>query len=395
MKIGILTFHAASNFGANLQAYSSVCIYRRLGHQVKVINYLRSGDFNYINTVNAKQFQEHSSFVEESLPITREVTTPEELLQVVKYEKFDLISIGADAVWRLPNDENKLIFFADWLLNEPDHPFVVAMSAAHMGQGFKSLPETLKKRIKDDLEKFSFISVRDEWTRKKINEDIIKRNFVKYINPDPVIWLSDFTSELKTPNDSKFLERPYYLMSLPVRCDGNSKMREWFTTFKYLVNKAGYNLVELPLPEGISGLDFDYTIKYPINPLHWFTYIGRARAFCGLRFHAIVSSISSGTPFFSIDSYGNQSLFPRVARYLGWYRVGRAFDDKSKIRNLLLGSGFEKYRVSGSIIQISPYKVFDMLEHFDKAKLLAFRKSLRYIYTSTMDLMFESLNNEN
>lgn len=391
MKIGILTFHAASNFGANLQAYSSVCIYRRLGHEAKVINYIRTSDVQYINTVNTRQFYEHDRFINDSLPLTRKATTAEELLQVVNEEKFDLISIGADAVWRMPKDYNDLVFFADWLMNESIRPSIVAMSAAHMGQGFKALPRVLTERIKDDLLKFDFISVRDEWTREKINEDIINQDFIKIINPDPVIWLSDFTAGISTPNDSKLEERPYYLMTLPVRCDGNPKMRAWFDAFKSLVNKAGYNLIELPLPEGISGLDFDYTIGYPINPLHWFTYINRARSFCGLRFHAIVSSISCGTPFFSVDSYGNQSFFPKAARFLGLYRIGGAFDNNSKIRNLLLNSGFEKYRVSGAITQLSPNKVFDMLERFDKERLLVFRKSLRDVYSSNVSLMFNSI----
>lgn len=395
MKIGVLTFHAACNFGANLQAYSSVCIYHQLGHQAKIINYVRESDSQYINTVNTRQFYAHDSFVKESLPITKEVRTPEELLHLVKDEKFDLISIGADAVWRAPKGANDLLFFADWLMNVPVRPQVVAMSAAHMGQGFKFLPETLKKRMKEDLKKFSFISVRDEWTQKKINQDILEQHLIKHINPDPVIWLSDFTHGIPTPNDSKLSERPYYLMTLPVRCDGNLKMREWFASFKSLVNNAGYNLIELPLPEGISGLDFDYTINYPINPLHWFTYIKHARAFCGMRFHAIVSSISSGTPFFSIDSYGSSAIIPRLAKMFDLYRIGRAFDSKSKIRNLLRGSGFEKYRISGSITQISPQKVFRMLDNFDREQLVNFRDSLRKRYTFNMDLMFKSLNNEN
>lgn len=39
MKIGILTFHCAVNYGAVLQAYALQEILRSLGHEVYVIDY--------------------------------------------------------------------------------------------------------------------------------------------------------------------------------------------------------------------------------------------------------------------------------------------------------------------------------------------------------------------
>lgn len=395
MKIGILTYHAASNFGANLQAYASVCIYRQAGHEPIVINYIRPTDRRYLNSVNTRQYYAHHEFLIESLPLTREVSSPDELLKMASEENFDLISIGADAVWRAPLNDNDLVFFADWLINSSLTTPVVAMSAAHMGDGFKSIPASFKYRVKNNLKKFSFIAVRDQWTQQKINEDIFGDKYIKNINPDPVIWLSDFVGDIDTPYKAELSRQPYYLMTLPVRCDAEQKTKKWFAEFKSLVNESGYSLAELPLPEGISGLDFDVTIKYPINPLHWFSYISHSKAFCGLRFHAIMSSISSGTPFFSIDSYGNNSFWLRIAQVAGFYKIRRAFDSRSKIRNLLLGSGFEDYRVSASIVQISPQKVFNMLENFDREKLIVFRDSLRGIYSANLESMLKSLKHEN
>lgn len=394
MKIGILTFHAACNFGANLQAYASACIYQRLGHQPKIINYIRPGDINYINSVNAKQFKAHHDFALQYLPLTRQISSTEELLQVVKEEKFELISIGADAVWRTPNNEKDLVFFGYPIFKESKFPHVVAMSAAHMGQGFSNLSSNLRNQLKNCLEKYSYISVRDEWTRKKINEDIFGHDYVKIINPDPVIWLNDFIGNEHFSLDEELKSRPYYLMSLPIRCDSSHKIKKWFREFKHLVNSAGFSLVELPLPEGISGLDFDYIIKYPINPIHWFCYINQAHAFCGLRFHAIMACISSGTPFFSIDSYGNSSKLLRIIKMIGMYQYTLRFDKMSKIRNLLHNSDFEKYRVQGDITQIPAKRVFDMLEKFDRQRLISFRDSMRQLYTNNINQMFNTLKHE-
>ena len=53
MKIGILTFHRPANFGANLQAYCSMCYLRSLGYEAKVIDYVRAGDLEYRKQVDA------------------------------------------------------------------------------------------------------------------------------------------------------------------------------------------------------------------------------------------------------------------------------------------------------------------------------------------------------
>ena len=141
MKIGILTFHRPANFGANLQAYSSVQYFKSLGHEVIVIDYTRSIDLDYKKSVNSIQFDAHKSFVESCLPLSQQVYNSEELCCVVKKEQLDLILIGADAVWRKPNDG--CIFFANWLFNTPELSgvSVASISPAHMGNGFSLLDD--------------------------------------------------------------------------------------------------------------------------------------------------------------------------------------------------------------------------------------------------------------
>ena len=94
MKIGILTFHRPANFGANLQAYSSMCYLSSLGHEVKVIDYVRQTDFDYKNKVDIRQYEAHKHFVEVRLSLTKQITTDEDLCRIVKEEAFDAIVIG-------------------------------------------------------------------------------------------------------------------------------------------------------------------------------------------------------------------------------------------------------------------------------------------------------------
>lgn len=375
MKIGILTFHRPCNFGANLQAFCSYNALKLLGHNVKVIDYVREADDTYTSSIPRQQFEEHKKFLTEKLSLTKTVRTTKELQNVVFEEYFDLIVIGADAVWRCPKDDD--VYFAKWLFEDSrlSHIPVVSLSAAHMGNGFKTLSAQERLTIKDCIVKFKYVTVRDNWTRCAINRDIFNGDdFVKIITPDPVMMLDALCDQ---EWDSQGLEaKKYYLMSLSkdwAKGRSGCWKRLWFHSFKRIVNRAGYCLVELPLPEGTSGMPFDYSIPYPIHPLQWFLWLKNAKAYCGQRFHSIVSCISAGTPFFSIDVYGNNSIKKIPLDLLGFYGTARKGDENSKINYLLKGSGFEENRVDVFIEAIKPSYLFHHLEEMKYDEIIKYR----------------------
>ena len=114
----------------------------------------------------------------------------------------------------------------------------------------------------------------------------------------------------------------YILFTFPV---GASAPEKWFKAFKAHANARGFKVGELPLPEGASGFDFDFVIPYPIDPLQWYLWLMHSSGFIGMRFHPVVSCISAGVPFVSIDSYGSSSPFVKVLSLLGFYRISRLF----------------------------------------------------------------------
>lgn len=154
----------------------------------------------------------------------------------------------------------------------------------------------------------------------------------------------------------------------------------------------GYKLVELLIPEGKSGMKFDYTIDYPIDPLQWFLWIKNAKAFCGLRFHAIVSSISNGTPFYSIDSYGDNSRTSKIFDFLGLHNLARKRDVKSKIYNLLQGTILERNRCGAMIECESPKKVFRILESTTTMEVIKIRDSNLAVFDQNLSEMLKAVS---
>ena len=390
MKIGILTYHAPCNFGANLQAYTSLKIFSSYGHDTWVINYERADDINP-SYCDVRQQSAHADFVKQHLNLTRPVHNGKELSELLKEDKFDIVVVGADAVWNKRITEDLLLFTGDWLDEELAKKVkLVALSPAFMGKTYADLDENLKIRVFKNLQKFSYIAVRDSWTRRCLNNDIFRSEYIKYINPDPVFNINRFLSDrnLRKPNGIE--SKKYIIMSLPTNwlVTNYSKRRQWFENFKKLTHSAGLKLVELPLPDGVSGLDFDYTIPYPIDPLDWYCWIRDAYAFCGLRFHAIVSCISAGTPFFSVDAYGKSNIFISVLKRLGLHKIAGNFDKNSKIWNLLEGSEFSGNRIGGALEFYPANRVFKKLISTSKADVESFRDILQSKYRHNIAEIF-------
>lgn len=398
MKLGILTFHRPCNYGANLQSYATVLYFQSLGYQVKVIDYVRESDRNYQFVVDSKQAKAHVAFIEKRLPLTNQVFDEEGLRSVVCEEKFDSIIIGSDAVWRKPQDNN--IYFAQWLFDDPQLSAipVASISPSHMGDGFQSCTKVQISSIRKCLERFKYVAVRDLWTREVINRDIYGGDkIIKNINPDPVFLLPDLLSNEQW-NSFGHQSKKFILASFDNNWAYSPKRgwlrRLWFNSFKKAVNNVGYKLIELPIPEGKSGLSFDDCIDYPIDPIQWFLWIQNARGFIGIRFHAIVSCIACGTPFYSIDSYCDNAFKNSLFTMFGFRKLARANDQRSKIRNLLLDTKFENYRTGDCIEFENPKRILHQILECPKEDIQKLGDSCRGSFKSNMHDLLASICHE-
>ena len=71
MKIGILTYHCVPNFGAQLQATSTVGYLKRMGHEAVVLNwYPKDLEDMYSNRIPKEQVSSHNNYTKDNLPVT-------------------------------------------------------------------------------------------------------------------------------------------------------------------------------------------------------------------------------------------------------------------------------------------------------------------------------------
>lgn len=177
IKVGILTFHRAYNYGAILQAYALQKVIRRLGIRCEVIDYwnvekkrnhalfridfqmgisrnlskLIKDIYRTWKNKNFNQFMHNVSMLSE-----RKYSTLEELREMDVHEGYNVYVVGSDQVWNIENnsrDEAFLLIFTD--NNDKKCSYAASFGSAE-------LDAEMQQRYADELEKFRVISIREE-----------------------------------------------------------------------------------------------------------------------------------------------------------------------------------------------------------------------------------------
>jgi hypothetical protein len=202
-KIGLLTFHCADNFGAVLQAYAlQKYIHNTFNVNIEIIDYRPSQlvkpyklDFsnakNFIEKIkiiikkilSQKKYNERLAKFEEfrlkyfEFSAKRNIT--KDMLNTLTNE-YECFLVGSDQVWN-PSFVGDIgsSYLLDFL---PEDSYKVSYASSVV----EVIPDSLQSVYKKYLERFNFISVREEGS-KKILQKIIDKDI--NVNIDPVFLL--------------------------------------------------------------------------------------------------------------------------------------------------------------------------------------------------------------
>lgn len=302
MKVALLTHHWVPNFGANLQAYSTFHTLRKLSHDVTIINYRRPELVSqYAQRVPDRQCQAHYEFIDRNTKQTPVVQNSHEIIDYCKQEKYDLIIAGSDSIFRINKEMNTdegpfpNPYWLDWCKDLRCRTAILAAST--MGSMLWTLPLNTRKKMRQVLNSYDYISVRDRWSR-------LQLSFLSYLQvipsicPDPV---SVINGVLPSGISSEKRDK-YVIISMPAVYIKNKIISiEWIKEFKKHVNSNGFILRSLPTPEEELLVPADEIIKHPVTPIDWYMFIKNASGVISDRFHPLACSIYNLVPCLSID----------------------------------------------------------------------------------------------
>lgn len=401
MRIGILTYHCVPNFGAQLQAVSTVGFLRKNGHEPVVLNwYPHQLENMYSQRVPSIQLACHWHFTDKMLPVSRICRTINDLVNEIDSLNLQGIIVGSDALFKYTPVSVRKNFFrrilsllgkrSYWDVLE-ENPFfggfafmlkkripVCAFSVSSQNCPYADLNSSEIQQLKKNLEAFSYITVRDEWTSL----------FVKYINggneipitPDPVFAFNQ-NLYVPLPAKSEILERfglpeNYVLLSFSKNYVRDDYVHELAQELK----KVDYCPVAFPMPEGLRDFNLDKKVGLPLSPLDWYALIKYSKGYVGERMHPIVVALHNATPFFCFDEYGTYKK-----NYLGM-KIGYV-QESSKTYLILKKAGLLKYMYSYHTKEGYPQvkMVVEGLKSFDMARCSDFSANFQSNYNRSME----------
>lgn len=277
MKIGILTFHDAHNYGAVLQAYALKTYLKGLGHNTRIINYHHENlPYGFPRENNPIRWEKFEVFIKELIDNDEKVYIREEEL-----EKLDIDAwiCGSDQIW---NTEITGFFnnglFLNFNTNAKKISYAVSM-------GIKRLPKEYEEQFRHSLKNLDSISVREE-TLKEYAKEFVDKNITRTLDPTLLIEEKDYEDLILENNYGK------YILIYELVPD-----KRLIEVAEKLSIETGLKIIEL---NDKKKANYSYNQISDAGPDEFLTLIKNAKFVVTNSFHGTIFSIIFKKEFFTI-----------------------------------------------------------------------------------------------
>ncbi|MEA5007119.1 polysaccharide pyruvyl transferase family protein [Clostridium tyrobutyricum] len=310
MKVGILTFHNAHNYGAVLQAYALRTKLRKMGHDAHIINYCNKKIQNrysdklklevskrdivfpthWIKIIGKKLQNDYAqdtwkkqcnSFNKFISGVLLENSTTKVTIDDLNKMKVDAFICGSDQVWASwITDGLDPVYFLDFQTSAKKISYAASMPS-------NKIPTNEQSYFKKCINLLDFVSVREEQVSIALN-NLCDRSIKTVVDPTVLLNADDY-SELSSAS----YEKEDYVFVYFIHED-NVLMK----CAQKIALQLGKKLIELHyyLRKDLKGHDQ----RADFGPSQFLTYIENADFVLTNSFHGTVFSIIYGKKFYSV-----------------------------------------------------------------------------------------------
>ena len=270
MKVAILTFNTATNFGAQLQAYALQKTLTDMGFEALHIRRgLASNSHSFKSVVKSKlsgeRDKKYEEFTNNILRFYPGSYTRETVYQIS--DDFDAFVSGSDQVWNVKNGIDP-VWFQDFV---PDDKLKISYAAS---LGIDHIPLMYAEQISKRLDSFDYISVREKSSVEELGK--FTDNKVSW-NIDPVFLVS--AGEWSQMAGEPIEKEPYIFVY------GTQMSDEFKQIALKLKKETGLKLLSVFRMNGAK------TVEYSCGPIEFVNYIKNAEYVVTTSFHATAFSI--------------------------------------------------------------------------------------------------------
>lgn len=307
MKIGILTFHNAHNWGAALQLYALKEYLKDLGHEVKVINYrnsiidsnykknpvikLRRKDwkgiliylyekinFEYGKKAYKEKWSKFNNFEKQMLDNDATEYTKEDLENL----DIDMLVCGSDQIWN-PSLTGGLdeVYFCNFKTNAKKVSYAASM-------GVKELKPEYENDFKNYINNFNDISVREDSLKQYIKK-VTDKDVTTVVDPTLLLNVEKYDNIAIKPKEQKYL----FLYTL-------IENKNLYKIAKRIAKERKLKIIELSYSKKVEKLLHNEIAN--IGPEEFLGYIKYADCVITNSFHGTIFSMLFKKDFYTINA---------------------------------------------------------------------------------------------
>lgn len=299
MKIGILTYHRAHNYGAVLQSYALKIYLEQIGHNVTVVdycpNYFNYGLFVWYKwfSLNPVKFFRKIRFQVKTFALQKrrynafswfidKYITPEQVNLNTENTNFDCFVFGSDQIWRENGDKFDPIYWGDF--KAAKNTKLVSYAAS---MGISSLTDVEKQKIRNWLQHFSNIWVREN-SLKKLLSPLVDKKVDVVVDPTFLLSKDAWSSIAVSPKR----KRPYVLVYQVI--ENSAAM----AVAKVAAEELDADIVEIA--SKIDSRKVSHEVVYDASPNEFVGWVENAAMVITTSFHGTAFSVIYRKPFVSI-----------------------------------------------------------------------------------------------
>ena len=317
MKIGILTQPLHDNYGGLLQAYALKETLKKLGHNVVIINRVRTPSKQWriiaskikhtlkgsnlpkVQSLTEAQkniISEHTSaFREKYIPEQSHLITSNKGMEKLNEEGFDAFIVGSDQCWRprySPQIENFFLDFAESISNIKRITYAASFGTSNWEFTVKQT-NTCKKLLGN----FDAISVREKSGVKLVEQHLDRSDAIHVLDPTMLLNKEHYQHIIaqENPKASKGNLKVYVL-------DKTTEKNAFISDVEQRLGMQKFEIMpKKRLQNNTVTNDTIIDFQYP-SPVQWLKGFADAEFVITDSFHGTVYSILFNIPFISITN---------------------------------------------------------------------------------------------
>lgn len=323
-NIGILSFHAAHNYGSMLQNFALQQAIKSINPKFEpiTINLRNSAQDDMYNIF--KPFRNYTDkkrylfkilmypwkaeilskqnlfekFLQEKISLTSKVSKSSDILTL---QGFDACVAGSDQIWNVTAQDFDWAYFLDFLSKKNDTLKIAYAPSMGPAPSDKIISDEDRLKMRRLIKSFDYISVREKKTAELI-KIIGNLNEAPSICPDPTLLLSKEEWNVSIPTGKQlvegkyiFLYNPYYLKDVYYQASLLSKI----TQLPVVVSNLS--------PKSIIA-SIHFIKKLEVGPVEFLNLIKNAEYVIGRSFHLAVFSMIFNKKFIAVNGMGDSRL---------------------------------------------------------------------------------------